>query len=243
MATAKAAFTPIIGSVEVVEVAGIAVRFVTLAESRAVPIAVVMCGIAVHVQLVILRVQRNDRVPVGVHEFAAFVWFYTAANPFIERRYTRRNDGPLADGHPIGGLPISPVLQVQTYVVLDAICRLIIHLAATTNQNAERLGGVCINGCAREIDGVVVDNPVATGCVYEAADLGRVVCSYSRVVRSFEGIGAVAVVHGSIANGNGSFAPAVAQKATGALERITVPTDVHLERAERKAQNVHVLIS
>ena len=243
MAAAKAAFTLIIGSVEVVEVAGIAVRFVTLAESRAVPVAVVMCGIAVHVQLVILRVQRNDRVPVGVHEFAAFVWFYTAANPFIERRYTRRNDGPLAAGHPIGGLPISSVLQVQTYVVLDAICRLIIHLAATTNQNAERLGGVCMNGCAREIDGVVVDNPVTTGCVYEAADLGRVVCSYSRVVRSFEGIGAVAVVHGSIANGNGSFAPAVAQKATGALERITVPTDVHLERAERKARNVHVLIS
>ena len=202
-----------------------------------------MCGIAVHVQLVILRVQRNDRVPVGVHEFAAFVWFYTAANPFIERRYTRRNDGPLADGHPIGGLPISPVLQVQTYVVLDAICRLIIHLAATTNQNAERLGGVCINGCAREIDGVVVDNPVTTGCVYEAADLGRAICGHGRVVGSFEGVGAAAGIRSSIANGDDGVAPAVAQKTTGAVERITVPTDVHLERAERKARNVHVLIS
>ena len=202
-----------------------------------------MCGIAVHVQLVILRVQRNDRVPVGVHEFAAFVWFYTAANPFIERRYTRRNDGPLADGHPIGGLPISPVLQVQTYVVLDAICRLIIHLAATTNQNAERLGGVCMNGCAREIDGVVVDNPVTTGCVYEAADLGRAICGHGRVVGSFEGVGAAAGIRSSIANGDDGVAPAVAQKTTGAVERITVPTDVHLERAERKAQNVHVLIS
>ena len=202
-----------------------------------------MCGIAVHVQLVILRVQRNDRVPVGVHEFAAFVWFYTAANPFIERRYTRRNDGPLAAGHPIGGLPISPVLQVQTYVVLDAICRLIIHLAATTNQNAERLGGVCMNGCAREIDGVVVDNPVTTGCVYEAADLGRAICGHGRVVGSFEGVGAAAGIRSSIANGDDGVAPAVAQKTTGAVERITVPTDVHLERAERKAQNVHVLIS
>ena len=202
-----------------------------------------MCGIAVHVQLVILRVQRNDRVPVGVHEFAAFVWFYTAANPFIERRYTRRNDGPLAAGHPIGGLPISPVLQVQTYVVLDAICRLIIHPAATTNQNAERLGGVCMDGCAREIDGVVVDNPVTTGCVYEAADLGRAICGHGRVVGSFEGVGAAAGIRSSIANGDDGVAPAVAQKTTGAVERITVPTDVHLERAERKARNVHVLIS
>ena len=133
MAAAKAAFTPIIGSVEVVEVAGIAVRFVTLAESRAVLVAVAICGIAVHVQLVIPCVQRNDRVAAGVHEFAAFAWFYTAANPFIERRYARCNDGPLAAGHPIGGLPTSLVFQVQTYVVLDAICRLIIHLAATTN--------------------------------------------------------------------------------------------------------------
>ena len=70
---------------------------------------------------------------------------------------------------------------------------------------------------------------MTAGCVYEAADLGRVACSHSRVVGRFEGVGAAAGVCSSIANGDDGVAPAVAQKATGTVERITVPTDVHLE--------------
>ena len=47
-----------------------------------------------------------------------------------------------------------------------------IHLAATANEQAKRCSTLGINGYARKINGVVVDDPMTAGCVYEAAEFG-----------------------------------------------------------------------
>ena len=82
---------------------------------------------------------------------------------------------------------------------------------------------------------------MATGGVYETADLGRAICGHGRFVGSFEGVGAVAGIR-SIANGDDGVAPAVAQKTTGAVELVAVLAHGHSEFTKAKTGNGNVLL-
>ena len=212
-------------AIKVVIVANVLIGVVVFVftELRAILVAVVASHITAHIQRIGLGVQRNDRVPFAVHKFAALL--YTITDPFVEDRYLGRINCDV--GNFIGCFPISPVFQVQARIGLGAIYSSS-HLAATANEQAKRCSALGNNGCAREIDGVVVDNPMATRSVYETAEFACAACGYGSVVR-LESIRAVAGVFAAIPNGYNGIAPAIAQKTASAVLRVAVLANGHVE--------------
>ena len=82
---------------------------------------------------------------------------------------------------------------------------------------------------------------MAASGIHETADLSRFICSHGGVVGGFKGIGAL-TVPGSIANGDGSVAPAIAQKATGTFVLVAILAHGHSESAKVKTSNGNVLL-
>ena len=217
-----------------------------LAKIRTIVIAVVLSQDSAHIELafinVIFGVQRNNRVPFAVHKFATgFITISrpcAVADPFIKRsRAVLATYCRVIDCHAIAcsvvmdlvrSIPTCPVLQIQATISFHSICYGILHPATSADEQAKHICLIGINGCARKVDGVVVDNPMAAGCVYEAAEFLGIICGYGSAA-CLESIRAVAGVFAVIPDGDNSIAPAIAQKTASTVLRVAVLANGHVE--------------
>ena len=177
-----------IGFVEVVVIPRPGIRVVVLAEIGTVAIAVVVSRLSAHVELTVINavfgMKRNDDIPFAVHEFAGvFISIgrpRAVADPFIKRSsIVVAFDCRVVDFHAIArsntidlicSVPTRLVLQIQAAISFHSICCGILRPTASTDEQTKRCSALGIDGCTRKIDGIVVDNPVTAGCIYEPAE-------------------------------------------------------------------------